>query len=137
MSKPPNKNPEFTNEDVVNMLSSVHSLIDGTARIYNKYNNEPASASLADLEQKDLSNKGLAKDVHSRAILSMESAADHLMVFADSIAEPAKTVAPWTCVRGLLESCALAAWFLDPDIDASVRVGGDALPFAMQDSCSK
>ena len=57
------------------------------------------------------------------AILSMESAADHLMVFADSIAEPAKTVAPWTCVRGLLESCALAAWFLDPDIDASVRVG--------------
>lgn len=123
MSSTPNRNPNFTDEDVLGMLSSVHSLIDGTALIYNQYNNEPASNSLAYQEQNNFPNQELAKDVHYRGMLSMESAADHLMVFADSIAEPAKTVAPWTCVRGLLESCALAAWFLDPDIDAPVRVG--------------
>jgi len=123
MSNPQNGNPNFTHEDVLNMLSSVHGLIDGTALIYNQYNNEPSSNSLAYQEQNSFPNQKLAKDVHYRAMLSMESAADHLMVFADSICEPAKTVAPWTCVRGLLESCALAAWFLDPDIDAQVRVG--------------
>ena len=52
----------------------------------------------------------------------MEAAADHLMVFADSLKAPAKTMAPWTCVRGLLESCALASWFLDPTIDVRTRV---------------
>ena len=41
----------------------------------------------------------------------------------DSIVEPAKSIAPWTCVRGLLESCALASWFLEPEIDVNTRVG--------------
>jgi len=115
--------PKFTYEDVANMLSSIHSFLDQSAQAYNAHNNEPASNSLAVHEQKSFPNQDLIKDVHYRGILSMESAADHLMVFADSIAEPAKTIAPWTCVRGLLESCALAVWFLDPTIDATTRVG--------------
>lgn len=123
MSKTPNKDLNFTGEDVLNMLSAVHSFIDGTAQIYNQYNNEPMPNSIAFQEQTSFSNKELIKDVHYRGMLSAESAADHLMVFADSIAEPAKTVAPWTCVRGVLESCALAAWFLDPGTDAKTRVG--------------
>src|ERR1043165_316327 len=118
-----NPNLNFTHEDVINMLSAVHDLIDETAQIYNQYNNEPASTSLASQEQSSFPNPGLVADVHSRGMLSIESAADHLMVFADSLAEPVKTVAPWTCVRGLLESCALAAWFLDPSVDARTRVG--------------
>jgi hypothetical protein len=123
MSNTQKHKSNFTCEDVLNMLSAVHGLIDGTARICNQYNNEPASDSLAFQEQKSFPNQELIKDVHYRGILSLESAADHLMVFADSIAEPAKTVAPCTCVRGLLESCALAAWFLDPAIVAKARVG--------------
>lgn len=116
-----NRNP--TPEDVVNMISAVRSFIDETGRIFNQYDNEPASNSLAFQEQQGFPNQELAKDAHYRGMLSMESAADHLMVFADSIVSPAKTVAPWTCVRGLLESCALAAWFLDPGIDSRMRVG--------------
>lgn len=118
-----NANLNFTREDVTSMLSAVHDLIDETARIYNRYNNEPAPDSLASQEQSSFADPGLVKDVHARGMLSIESAADHLMVFADSLAEPVKTVAPWTCVRGLLESCALAAWFLDPSVDARTRVG--------------
>ncbi|HJZ12149.1 MAG TPA: hypothetical protein VJ521_08360 [Acidobacteriota bacterium] len=52
----------------------------------------------------------------------MEAAADHLVAFADSLTEPAKTVAPWTCVRGLLESSAIGIWFLNPQIDVRERV---------------
>ncbi|HMD89138.1 MAG TPA: hypothetical protein VKF38_08245 [Anaerolineaceae bacterium] len=123
MSEIRNTISKFTYEDVLNMLSTVHNLIDGSAQIYNKYNNEPASGSLAVQERNSFSNQVLIKDVHYRGILSMESAADHFMAFADSMTEPAKTIAPWTCVRGLLESCAIAVWFLDPTIDAKTRVG--------------
>jgi hypothetical protein len=104
------------------MISAVREFIDETGRIFNQYGNEPAETSIAFQEQQSFPNKELARDVHYRGMLSMESAADHLMVFADSIVSPAKTVAPWTCVRGLLESCALAAWFLDPMIDSRSRV---------------
>jgi hypothetical protein len=123
MSNSKNKDFEFTSKDVLNMLSAVERFIEEMARIYNQYNNEPASGSMAFQEQTSFPNNELIKDVHYRGMLSAESAADHLMVFADSVAEPAKTVAPWTCVRGLLESCALAAWFLDSTVDAKSRVG--------------
>ena len=100
------------------MISAVHCFVDGMAQIYDQYNNEPTPSSIAFQEQTSFPDKELIKDVHYRGMLSVESAADHLMVLAGSIAEPAKTVAPWTCVRGLLEACALAAWFLDPGADA-------------------
>jgi hypothetical protein len=123
MSKNQNININITREDVLDMLSAVHDLFDGTGQIYNQYSNEPASGSLAHQEQNSFPDQEVIKSVYYRGIMSMEAAGDHLIVFADSIAEPAKTVAPWTCVRGLLESCALAAWFLDPAVDAKTRVG--------------
>lgn len=52
----------------------------------------------------------------------MEAAADHLIAFVDLLAEPSKTVAPWTCVRALLESSAIGLWFLSPDVDVGERV---------------
>lgn len=115
--------PTFDQTDVVKMVSVVHNLFDTTSQLYNQYNNEPASDSLARREQDTFANGELVRSVHYGGILSMEAAADHLIVFADSMVAPAKTVAPWTCVRGLLESCALAAWFLEPAIDVETRVG--------------
>jgi hypothetical protein len=113
----------YTRENLLNTISAIRYLIEESAHIVNKYQSEPTDNSLAMQERNSFPNKELIKDVHYRGYLSMEAAADHLMVFADSISEPAKTVAPWTCVRGLLESCALAVWFLDPAIDAKIRVG--------------
>ena len=120
---PKNQSELFTYENVVNMISGMHRLIEGTAEIYNKYNNEPMSDSVAYKERNNFPKRELVEDVHYRGILSMETAVDHFMAYADLITEPAKTIAPWTCVRGLLESCALAVWFLDPAIDARTRVG--------------
>lgn len=119
MSMTPSK--LYSREHVLDMISAMHDLIDGSAEIYNKHN-EAECGSIAVQELNSFPEPGLLKDVYSRGRISMESAADHLMVFADSITEPAKTLAPWTCVRGLLESSALAVWFLDPAIDARTRV---------------
>lgn len=121
MSK--NQNQELTHQDVLNMLSAVNDLFDGSGRIFNQYHHEPAANSIAAQEQKSYPKPGLVNDVHYRGMLSMEAAGDHLVGFAACLVEPAKTLAPATCIRGLLESCALAAWFLDPDVDAKTRVG--------------
>ena len=116
------QNDLYSRENVLNMISAMRNLIDDSAVLFNKYKNMPNPESIAIREWNDSQNKELIKDVCYRGILSMESAADHLMAYADSISEPAKTIAPWTCVRGLLESCALALWFLDPNINAHERL---------------
>ena len=108
-------------KDIESMISTMRNLIEETAQIYNKYNNEPTPESIARQQQNSFPNSALIEDVYSRGILSMESAADHLMAFSDSIKSPAKTIAPLTCVRGLMESSALAIWLLDPTIDAHTR----------------
>lgn len=48
--------------------------------------------------------------------------ADHLSVFRKILIEPVEVSVTWTCVRSMLESCALATWLLDPTIDAQARV---------------
>lgn len=115
--------PTFTQEDINLMLSVIHNLFDESARIFNQYNLDPSSGSQAVQEIASYPNPDLVKDVYSRGMLSMESAADHLIAFADSLKNPVKTIASWTCVRGLLETSALAVWFFDPNIDAQTRVG--------------
>ncbi len=113
----------FTREDIKNLVSTVHNFFDKTGQIFNQYNNEPSPNSLASSEISNFPTPELVSTAYSLGTISMESAADHLMAFANLVSEPVKTIAPWTCVRGLLESCAMAYWFLDPSIDAMNRVG--------------
>jgi hypothetical protein len=109
-------------EFMENILSTLHKFIDGSADLINKYKSEPAKGSIFIQERDTFPNQELVNDVFWRGALSMESAADHLMVYIDSITEPAETIAPMTCIRGLLESCAIALFFLDPQIDVKERV---------------
>jgi len=53
----------------------------------------------------------------------MESACEHIALFVKAITEPVEAIACWTCIRSMLEPCALAAWLFDPDLDASKRAG--------------
>ena len=52
-----------------------------------------------------------------------ESSCEHLGAFLEMISEPVRVIASCTCVRSMLEPCALAAWILDPRIDATTRIG--------------
>jgi len=115
--------PDFTPADVKNLISVLDEFLKKTSEFFNKYNNEPSDDSIAIQERVNFPKEVSVKNAHYGGFLSMEAAADHLMVFKDSLVEPAKSIAPWTCVRGLLESCALASWFLEPKIDVNTRVG--------------
>jgi hypothetical protein len=97
----PKSSVKPTGEHVLTMIESVYRLFTETGILFNQYKNEPSSGSIAIQEQKNFPKAELVRDVHYRGILSMEAAADHLVVFADSLTEPSKTVAPWTCVKGL------------------------------------
>ena len=53
----------------------------------------------------------------------IELGGDHITAFVKTITEPMEAFACLTCIRSMLEPCALASWLLDPRIDAHTRVG--------------
>ncbi len=110
-------------ELVYKMIAAMTKLIDGSAEIVNKYENQPVANSIALKEMDSFADRELVLDVYARASLCFESAADHLMAFSCTLKEPAKTLSPYTCIRSLLESSALTLWLLDINIDATERVG--------------
>lgn len=58
-----------------------------------------------------------------QAGILMDAAADHFSSFIRLLEEPAHTIAPWTCVRGVVEASAISAWIFDTDVDVKTRVG--------------
>jgi hypothetical protein len=118
----PSSNP--TLEDVVRMKDSIRtlyyelsSLIGG--RLFPIPDGSPAAAEL-------ISRPDHYESLHtaySQGISLIESAADHLMLFAKAIDVPAQTLAPWTCARSVLEASAVAVWLLDPAINVDLRIG--------------
>ena len=52
----------------------------------------------------------------------IEYGGEHVTAFVKLITEPVEAIACWTCVRSMLEACALASWVADPSIDARTRV---------------
>ncbi|HMP39233.1 MAG TPA: hypothetical protein PKA05_02540, partial [Roseiflexaceae bacterium] len=84
--------------------------------------NDVLPGSQAEAEMNSFKEPGRVQDAYIQANLLLEGAADHLIAFTKTVTEPATTIAPWTCVRAILESCALSAWLIDPAIDVTVRV---------------
>lgn len=112
----------LTIEDVLRMLRAIQSLHDEMGRILNALGHQPQPGSQAEAELSGFQEPEHIQDAYIQANLLIEGAADHLMAFTKTVTEPAATIAPWTCVRGALESGALAAWLIDPAVDATVRV---------------
>ena len=83
----------------------------------------PRPNSPALLEESDFVHPESIRTVISQSNQLIEVVGDHLTAFVKTISEPLETIAPWTCVRTILESAAVAAWLLDPSIEARARVG--------------
>ena len=59
---------------------------------------------------------------YSQASLAITVAGDNTFAIERALKEPVMTVAPWVLARAVLESASVAAWLLDPKIDARTRV---------------
>jgi hypothetical protein len=111
-----------TPDNALKMVQAIRNLHQETARVLNALGHAIPTGSQAEAELNGFQEPERVKDAHIQANLLFEGAADHLIAFTKTVTEPAATIAPWTCVRALLESCALSAWLIDPAIDATVRV---------------
>lgn len=84
--------------------------------------NEPAQDSAAALELVSFPKRGLVLTSYSQADMLLEVGSELVTCFIRTSAEPALPIASWSSVRGVIESCALATWLLDPNIDVRTRV---------------
>jgi len=83
----------------------------------------PKVDSPAHAEQQGIEHPESIRTVVAQVNQLIEVAGDHLTAFVKTITEPVETIAPWTCVRAILEATAVAVWLLDPSIKAKERVG--------------
>jgi hypothetical protein len=110
-------------EQILRTQKGLSQLLDRTRDYVNSYEVEPLENSDATNQRIGYARSDLVADLNSRAVMSMECAADHLLAFLDTTKEPATVMAPWTCARGLIESSALVCWLLDHSVGLHERVG--------------
>ena len=93
-----------------------------SARFVQSHGPDPAEESPA---TRDISEYPRAESVHTvygQSLALIEIAADQLTAFMKVISPPYETIAPWTCVRSLLEAAALASWLVEPQLSVRDRV---------------
>jgi len=91
-------------------------------RFIQSHGSVPAAGSQAFLEQTGYSRPQSILTAFALGTMLIEYGGEHLTAFVKTVTEPAEAMACWTCVRSMLESCALSAWLLDPAIEVRDRV---------------
>ena len=109
--------------DVVEYVSRLGKLHDDTAAVVNRAGTLPFPGSQADLELSKSDRPESLQSAFAQGSLLIESTADHLMAFINTVTEPVQSVAPWTCTRAAIESSSMALWILDPHVGAVMRIG--------------
>ena len=111
-----------TIRDVIRVKRALKKLLKRSSALFDEYGPEPLPGSKAHSEQLIyLRNISLQTPIRSADLL-IESCGDHIFAFCRVITQPAMAMAPWTCIRCALESSAVAAWLLDPNIDGPERL---------------
>jgi len=110
-------------EYVSTMRQTLTEFQEETARFMKDHGEQPSPTSIAVAERNAFPNPENVVSCWSIGILLVEFGADHVSSFVKGTTEPIEVIACWTCVRSMLEACSIAAWVLDPTIDAKERVG--------------
>ena len=95
---------------------------DDLGRIVQKYDGKPVEGSQAMKEFEASPRRESITTAWWLGLLLFESGSEHVIGFVQAITEPTLPLFVWTSVRSMLESCALAGWFLDPAIDGMGRI---------------
>ena len=112
----------FTSDEAAKTIESLENLIDEIGIFLQRWSSGPVPDSQGVTELKSFQRSESVMTAYSQGIVLAAAARDHSKAFIRTAVEPAQTFAPWTCVRAVLESSALAAWLLDPVIDVRARV---------------
>lgn len=88
----------------------------------NQYDGNPIPGSKASIEIKSASCPESIVTAISISILLTEYSNEHLVALRRLLNEPVVPLASWTCVRSMLESSAISAWLMEPNIDSKERI---------------
>lgn len=122
MMTPGNKSFQVTVEEVGKMRDGLKQLRNDLSQFLQSAGYSPAPDSQASRELTECQKAVFVHTVQCQGAFQSEISADHLTAFLKTIAPPVETIAPWACVRSLLETSALASWMLDPAIGMRERV---------------
>jgi len=109
-------------DNAIRMVQTVNNMHDIVGQFVNSCGLQPSPKSQAASELNMFQRPESLTTAYSQGTILIEAAADQLMAFTKTVTQPVQTVAPWSCLRCFIESCALAMWLLDPNIEAKTRV---------------
>jgi hypothetical protein len=108
---------------LLRMCDSLDWFYREAGKLIDGYQSKPAAGSQAARESSTYPREESLVTVWGIGLQLIEFGGDHLSAFVKTVTEPAEVIACWTCIRSMLESCAISCWLLDPSIDVQTRVG--------------
>jgi hypothetical protein len=108
---------------LLEMRGALTKLHHDAGQFIQGYGSVPVVGSQAENEKTTFARPQSIVTAWSLGTQLIEFGGEHVTAFVKTVTEPIEVIACWTCVRSMLESCALSAWLLDPLIDARTRVG--------------
>lgn len=108
-----------TRDAIQTMCRTIVEYYDGVTEIVRSWPAGPVPGSLADNEIATIQSFVMMAASHSA--LSIEDGGDHLIGLTKLGAEPVCVTTCFTCIRSMLESCAIGAWLVAPEVNALKR----------------
>lgn len=114
---------EIGPEYLCEMAEALKSFTHNAGMFVREYGSLPVEGSQADSEKNTFVRPQSIVTAWAVGNTLIEFGGDHVSLFVKTITPPVENIGCWTCVRSMLESCSIAAWLLDPAVDARTRVG--------------
>ena len=109
-------------ENALSSIAAVKNFLEESSTLWNQYDYHPMPGSQAEKELSEFPRSESIGTAYSQGGILIEVAADFTYAVTKTLTEPAETIAPWACARGVLETSAISMWILDTDINAHERV---------------
>ena len=106
------------------LTDALCDVVNGIIDYITLYKNQPTVDSKAITELGDSRYHKAVTNAYSQSAVQFRMACDQVIGLSCALtAEPMLTIAPWTCVRAILELTAMASWLVDLAIGAKERAG--------------
>ncbi len=109
-------------EDYKRMLETLDFLPRALGELRNDNQDRWRAGSQAEEESATFPDAEAVLTAYAQAALAITVVGDNMSAIERALTEPVMTVAPWVLARAVLESASVAAWLLEPNINATTRV---------------
>jgi hypothetical protein len=113
---------DLTWDEVFRYRDGLHALIENIGRYLEAQGYDPKPGSRAAAERAEYSELDGPRTACHQALLLIDCVADHAFAMVNTLKNPGQTIAPWTCVRAMLEAGSRARWLMDMSIGTMERI---------------